>query len=391
MHTYIERELTAAVINKLRTNPVVAILGPRQCGKSTLAKAILKNLKDTLFLDLERPSDLNKLRDPELFFSSNKDKLICLDEIQRLSEIFSVLRVIVDDNNRYGQFLILGSASPDLIKQSSETLAGRISYMELTPFLLEEVNNKSKIPKNSLRTLWIRGGFPRSLLAKTDMQSYEWRLDFIRNFLERDIPNLGIKIAPQNIHRFWCMFAHSSGQVINKQKIGSSLGISSHTVTDYTDILEQTYMLRTLSPFMKNLKKRIIKSHKVYIRDTGILHSLIEIETMNDLFSHPIFGQSWESFVVEQVLSSIENVSSYFYRNSNGNEIDLILEKKNKLIAVEVKSSASPEVTKGFFIALKDLKINDAWIIAPVDDKYPISESISVAPLTEFISYLKAL
>ncbi|MFH1798815.1 MAG: ATP-binding protein [Candidatus Omnitrophota bacterium] len=391
MHTYIERELTSTITSKLKANPVVAILGPRQCGKSTLAKAILKDLKNTLFLDLERSSDLNKLRDPELFFASNKDKLICLDEIQRLPEIFSVLRAIVDSNDRYGQFLMLGSASPNLIKQSSETLAGRISYVELTPFLFGEISNKSKSSKNSLQTLWIRGGFPRSLLAKTNLQSYEWRLDFIRNFLERDIPNLGLKIAPQKIHRFWRMFAHSSGQVINKQKIGSSLGISSHTVTDYTDILEQTYMLRTLPPFIKNLKKRIIKSPKVYIRDTGILHSLMEIETMNDLFSHPIFGQSWESFVVEQILSSIKNLSSYFYRNSNGNEIDLILEKKNKLIAVEIKGSSSPEVTKGFYIAIEELKINDAWIIAPVNDKYQISELINVSPLTEFISYLKTL
>ena len=388
MHTYINRKSTSDVIKNLKINPVVAILGPRQCGKSTLAKTITSARNNVIYLDLERPSDRNCLRHPELFFSANKGKLICLDEIQRMPSIFPIIRCVVDENTTNGQFLILGSASPELIRQSSESLAGRISYVALTPFILQEVSalKKSAFSQN---TLWLKGGFPRSLLSKNNTQSFDWRLNFIRTFLEQDIPNLGIKVPANNLHRFWRMFAHVSGQVINNAKIAASLGVSAHTIRYYIDILQYTYMVRVLEPYFGNLKKRLVKSPKIYIRDTGILHALLEIDSMNNLFAHPIYGASWESFVIEQILAASPRVRAYFYRNSNGNEIDLILEYKRHRLAVECKASSTPQTGRGFTTAINDLNIKDAWIIAPVNKAYPYARHITVSPLTDFINHLQ--
>ncbi len=255
MNSYIERDLTDTILRKLQNAPVVAILGPRQCGKSTLVKALLATMQETIYLDLERPSDSNKLVDAEAFFSLNRDKLVCLDEIQRTPELFPIIRGIVDENPRNGQFIVLGSASPDMLRQSSESLAGRIAYLELTPFLIREIMDNTDIMK--LRKLWLRGGFPRSYLAVNERESLEWRLDFIRTFLERDIPSLGFKLPAGNIERFWKMCAHIHGQLLNRSKLGESLGISHHTIQTYVDLMSQLFILRTLPPPGNQLEKKI--------------------------------------------------------------------------------------------------------------------------------------
>ena len=319
MHKIYKREIIDTVKTRLNHYPAVALLGARQAGKSTLAGMLLEGLGKAIHLDLERPSDLNKLTDPEAFFAQFCDHIICLDEIQRTPEIFPVLRGVIDRNRRNGQFLILGSASRDLIRQSSETLAGRISYIEITPFTRREATFADQA------THWLRGGFPRSLLAENTEASMQWREDYIRTFLERDIPQLGFRIPANTVGRFWRMLAHSHGQVLNASKIAGSMGVSSHTIRKYIDLLEQTFMVRTLAPYSGNIKKRLVKSPKVYIRDTGILHALLDIETMEDLFSHPIYGTSYEGYVVENIITQLPRWKAFYFRTSNGAEIDLFI------------------------------------------------------------------
>lgn len=386
MQTYIKRNITVAIEQKLKNMPGVVILGPRQCGKSTLAKAIISKIGGAVYLDLERPSDVSKLRDPEAFFNLNSDKLICLDEIQRVPELFPVLRSVMDENRRNGQFIILGSASPDLMKQSSETLAGRISYFELTPFLLKEVCKDHHL--KPLRKLWLRGGFPRSYLAPNDKESFEWRLDFIRTFLERDIPQLGFRTPAKTLERFWRICAHLHGQLLNSSKLGESMGVSHHTIKSYIDMLEQSFVLRVLRPYESNLKKRLIKSPKIYIRDSGILHTLLGIENHNDLLGHPVYGASWEGVIIENILSRLTNWKASFYRTSSGSEIDLILEKGNQRVAIECKVSTSPKLNKGFWNAVSELRFKKVWVVAPVQEAYPIERGVMVAPLHQLIEHL---
>jgi predicted AAA+ superfamily ATPase len=388
MQPYLPRLITTKIEQKLQQMPGVVILGPRQCGKSTLAKAIISNIKGAVYVDLERPSDANKLRDPEAFFTLNRDHLICLDEIQRVPELFPVLRSVMDENKRNGQFIILGSASPDLIQQSSETLAGRIASFELTPFLIKEVSDERTI--QTLRRLWLRGGFPRSYLAANEQQSFEWRLDFIRTFLERDIPQLGFRTPAKTMERFWSMCAHLHGQLLNSSKLGESMGVSHHTIRSYVDMLDQTFVLRVLRPYEPNLKKRIVKAPKIYIRDSGLLHALLGIESHNDLLGHPVYGASWEGFVIEHILPLLPAWKASFYRTSSGVEIDLILEKGTHRIAVECKGSTAPQVQQGFWNAVDDLALHDVWIIAPVKEAYPIEQRVKVAPLHHLIEHLIA-
>ncbi len=389
MQGYYKRQLSSEVRNRLKNNPVTGILGPRQCGKSTLAKYLLGKIDKSIYLDLESPSDLRKLDDPETFFEINRDSLVCLDEIHRKPEIFPVLRSIVDRSGRNGQLLILGSASRDLIKQSSESLAGRISYLELTPFLSSEIN-KDNDP-GTLRSFWIRGGYPRSYLSEKDEDSFIWRSDFISTYLERDIPQFGFNIPALAVRRLWQMCAHNHGRLLNSSRLGESLGVSHNTIRNYIDILEQTFMVRIVYPCETNLKKRLIKSPKVYIRDTGILNALLDIRTFNDLLGHPVYGPSWEGLVLEQVIGECPDWRPGFYRTSSGAEIDFILEKGSKRIAVECKVSSAPEVSKGFILSLKDLKISKAWIIAPVKESYPVRDNIMVGNLFEFIDTLKTV
>ena len=378
---YIPRSLETEILDCLRDFPAVAVLGPRQCGKSTLAKALIRKIGKALYLDLENPSDLARLRDPELFLSVHADELVCLDEIQRLPEIFAPLRGIIDTRNRNGQFLILGSASRELLRQSSESLAGRIAYLELTPFLASEVIGKS--PDCSYRRLWLRGGFPKSLLARDDRSSLRWRENFIRTFLERDIPQLGIRIPAPTLRRAWQMCAHNQGQLLNSSRLGSALGVSHTTLRSYLDRLSETYMLRLLPPFAANVKKRLVKAPKIYLRDTGILHALMAVDTYDDLLAHPVLGASWETLVIENLVASHPGWEPFFYRTAAGAEIDLVLVRGRRRIAVECKVSTSPTLSRGFWNALEDLESDEAWIVAPVEEGYPVAENVRVKGFSE--------
>lgn len=381
---YIPRKLESELHECLLDFPAVAVLGPRQCGKSTLARKIIADRKDAIYLDLEKPSDLAKLQEPELFLSLHADKLICLDEIQRLPDIFVPLRAIIDNQGRNGQFLFLGSASRDLIRQSSETLAGRIAYLELTPFLYSEIDQYQK--NLSLQKIWLHGGFPDSLLARSEKSAKRWRENFIRTFLERDIPQWGFRIPSPTLRRVWQMCAHNQGQLLNSSQLGSALGVSHTTFRSYIDLLAETYMLRILPPYATNLKKRLVKSPKVYLRDSGILHSLLAIDTFDDLMGHPVFGASWETFAMENIIAAYPDWEASFYRTATGTEIDLILARGNRLIAFEFKASTTPRMTKGFWNSLRDLNIDKAWIIAPVEESYPLSEKVQVSPLKEIMN-----
>jgi len=386
MQGTVPRQLTATVKRRLQNNPAVAILGPRQCGKTTLAGQIVKKVAQSVYLDLENPGDLAKLDDPLAFFGLHNDDLVCLDEIQRAPEIFSVLRSIIDDRARNGQFLILGSAGPDLIRQSSESLAGRIAYLELTPFLLSELETAQK---DDVRHLWLKGGFPRSYLSDDLVISFEWRQDFIRTFLERDIGMLGFRMPPARIGRFWKMCAHIHGALLNASKLADSLGVSSHTVRSYIDLLEHTFMLRVLLPDTLNLKKRLVKSPKVYIRDSGILHALLDIRTHDDLLSHPILGTSFEGFAMENILAHAKDYEPSFYRTSAGAEIDLILRRGRRTLAFELKSATVPRVSKGFWNALDDISPDEAYVVAPIKGSYPMKGGVMVTPLQEILAKLQ--
>ena len=386
MHGYIQRSLSIQIINSLNHFPVVALLGPRQCGKSTLAKELGKNINNFLYLDLESIRDLNKLEDPEFFFEINYKKIICLDEIQRKPELFSVLRSIVDNKERKIKIILLGSASPKIIKNSSETLAGRIVFHFLTPFTICELNN---LQNYKINYHWLRGGFPESFLAQNDKLSQQWRNNFILTFIERDIPQLGFNLPSLTVRRFLTMCAHNNGQLLNQSKLGESLGLSHNVIRRYIEIFENTFILRSLMPYYKNIKKRIVKSPKVYIRDTGILHSLLDIEDFNNLIGHPIYGASWEGFAMEMLLSELPEWHPYFYRTNHGAEIDLILEKGQKKYAIEFKASTSPSPSKGFYSSMNDLEIEQGWIIAPVNKSFQVKKNIIVSDLVSFIKHIK--
>ena len=387
MQGLIDRQLTATVEERLQNNPALAILGPRQCGKTTLAAQIVKKFKNSVYLDLENPADLAKLSDPLAFFSLHKEDLVCLDEIQRAPELFSILRSVIDDRARNAQFLILGSAGRDLISQSSESLAGRIAYIDLTPFLLSELEAAQK---GDMRQLWLKGGFPRSYLAQNLDVSFDWRQDFIRTFLERDIGMLGFRMPPARLGRLWKMCAHIHGSLLNASKLADSLGVSSHTVRSYIDLLAQTFMLRVLLPDAPNLKKRLVKSPKIYIRDSGILHALLDIRTHDDLLSHPIIGASFEGFAMENILAFARNYEPSFYRTSAGAEIDLVLRRGRRTLAFELKSSSVPRVSKGFWNALEDIAPDNAYVVAPVNESYPLKGDVMVSPLQEIIAKLQS-
>ena len=383
MHEYIPRAEEKNIKSALNRSPAVAILGPRQCGKSTLAKAFLQG-RTSDYLDLQDRAARNRLIEPELYFEHHRDELICLDEIQQLPEFFSILRSEIDKERRPGRFLILGSASRDLIRQSTESLAGRIAYIDLTPFLLSEIQNKS-----SWKNLWLRGGFPDSVLAIDDDDSFSWRGDFIRTFMERDIPNLGFTIPVPVIERLWVLLAHYHGQLINYSKLAGAAEISIPTLKKYLFLLEQTYMIRLLEPAEKNLKRRLIKSPKVYLRDTGILHCLLDIEDFDHLLSNPVSGVSWESFAMENIIAVLPYWRASFLRTSNGAEIDLVLERGDRRLIFEFKLSKAPKPSRGFYELKGSLEPEMAFVISPVDTSYRISKDVSVSSPEEFLeSYI---
>ncbi len=381
----IKRSIQGAVEASLRKYPVVGIIGSRQTGKTTLAKIVRKGIsKKVIYLDLELPSDLNKLHDPELYLGQFTDALVIIDEIQRMPSLFPLIRALVDTKRIGGRFLILGSASPELIKRSSESLAGRIIYHELSPFSIHEAGYKH------IRQLWLRGGYPLSYLAESNDDSFSWREAFIKTYLEMDIPQLGIRVPSAQLRRFWTMLAHSHGHLWNASQIAGSLGVSAPTVRSYLDILEETFIVRRLQPYYPNIKKRLIKAPKVYIRDSGVLHSLLRIGDLDDLMGNPSVGRSWEGFVVEQIIGLLpEGWSYFFYRTSAGAEIDVLLvDKKNRPIAVEIKYSASPKAERGFWNALEDLLCRKSFIVYPGDETYPSGENtvtLSVKELNKII------
>ena len=369
------------LLRGLENMPAVALIGPRQCGKSTLARSLLANREGALILDLERPGDRRILDDPEAFFDANSEKLICLDEIQRMPELFPFFRYILDKRNRPGQLLLLGSASRDVIEFAAESLAGRIRYLELTPFLWSEIRHL-----NDMRTYWLRGGFPRSLLASSDEESAEWRMDFVRSFLERDVPGFNTRISPVTIERIWVMLAHMHGQLLNKAALAHALGVDGHSVNNYLDLLEGAFMIRRLPPYYSNTKKRLVKSPKVYIRDVGILHSLLQISSSHDLFRHSVYGFSWEGLVIENIIGRLKpGVSAFFYRTAQRAEADLLLEQGAKRIVIEIKASSAPKVERGFWNVLDDIQPDHAFVVSPVERRYFLKRDVEVVSLEEII------
>ncbi len=383
MHEFIPRSIESYVFQNLETFPAIAILGPRQCGKSTFIKMMAKKLPSFLYLDMQNYDDLNKLSEPTLFFEANKEVTICLDEIQLVPHLFSVLRSVIDRDRRNGRFILLGSASRNLIQHSSESLAGRIGFITLTPFLINELNF---LPTFDLRSFWLRGGYPDSYLNASDSNSKLWRENFIRSYIERDIPQFGFQIPALQLRRLLTMCAHNQGQQLNASKLGESLQLSHPTIRRYIDILEQTFILRTLMPYTTNVKKRLVKSPKVYVRDTGILHRLLSIDTYNDLIGNPVFGASWEGLVVENILSTLPDWQPYFYRTASGDEMDLVMVKGDRRIAIECKASSAPQLSKGFWNAVQEIEPEITFVVAPIQGKsYPIRESVVVISLEECV------
>lgn len=378
MQKLIKRDAEQIVDKYLKLFPAVVVLGPRQCGKSTLVKMMFDNHENFLYIDLQNRADLAKLSEPELFFSQNRDKIICLDEIQLFPELFSYLRSEIDSFRENGRFILLGSASRDLIQHTSESLAGRVGLIELTPFLLSEVAENVSF---EISNYWFRGGYPDSLLANSDDDSNIWRENFLQTYVERDIPQLGFQITGKQLMRLLTMCSHAQGQLFNLSKFGESLGITHPTVKRYLDILEQTFIIRTLQPFESNMKKRLVKSPKLYIRDSGLLHRLLFIQNFNDLMGNPILGASWEGVVVENICSSLKDCEFMFYRSSAGDELDLIVRKGNIIVAIECKASLAPQLTKGFWNAVDFVKPLMTYIIAPISTEYLIADNVKVSSL----------
>lgn len=382
MQDYIQRVLLHQLKKYLTVFPAVAILGPRQCGKSTLIKSLDQHFDGLLYLDMQKESDLNKLSEPEIFFASNADKIICLDEIQLVPKLFSVLRSAIDSNRINGKFILLGSASQELLQHTSESLAGRIGMLHLSPFLINELNYLESF---NLHKFWLRGGFPNSYLADNDENSAIWLENYVRTYIERDIPQLGFQIPALQLRRLLTMCAHNQGQQLNLSKLAESLGLTHPTIRRYIDLLEQTFIVRTIPPFEINIKKRLVKSPKVFVRDSGILHQLLAIPNFNSLLGNPVFGSSWEGMVIENIIVNMPSWDYFFYRTATGDEIDLLLKKGNQVIAIECKASDAPKVTKGFYRSLEVVKPNRTYIIAPTNDTYQLQENITVIGLENFL------
>ncbi|GAB3349579.1 ATP-binding protein [Arachidicoccus ginsenosidivorans] len=339
---------------------------------------------------MELDSDLNKLRGPESFLRRQQKRLLIIDEVQRKPELFKILRGLIDIHKRAGessgQFLLLGSASRDLLQQSSETLAGRIRYMELCPFSAAEIYNSDPLGYNNDK-LWFRGGFPGSYLAENDNESWQWRADFISTYVERDIPLMGPKVSAMRLKRFWTMLAHYQGQQVVTSDLGKSLGVSHTTIKSYMDILTDFYMIRQIQPWSGNSKKRLVKTPKTYLRDTGLLHSLLNISNFESLLGHPIIGVSWEGFVIENIISKLSNKWRYsYYRTTGKTEVDLVLETpNNELWAIEIKRSSAPTVGSGYYNACEDMGATHKFVIYPGTDHYPLGDEVEVMGLIELV------
>ena len=368
--------------------PATLVLGSRQCGKSTLVKMLAAERGGFLYLDLEDMADLNKLTEPRLFFAVHRDAVLCLDEIQLLPHLFSVLRSEIDHDRRPGRFILLGSASQALIQKTSETLTGRVGILELTPFTADELAGHGS--ELDMTRYWTRGGYPDSYLAVSDEASSIWREDFIKTYVQRDLPMLGFTMPVPQMRRFMTMCAHLSGQIFNASKLGESLGIAHTTARRYLDLLEQTFLVRILPPFVGNVKKRLIKSPKIYIRDSGLLHQLLQIGNYADLLGNPIFGASWEGLVVENLCSFFADCECFYYRSASGDEIDLILRKSGQTVAVECKASSAPQLGRGAWRALEIVQAKKTLVVAPIEGGYPLHDNVWACSLPEAMRLLAA-
>ena len=367
-----------------RVHPAVALVGPRQCGKTTLARMFADTEPGVTYFDLERVVDRRRLEAPEQTLSPLQG-LVVIDEVQRQPQLFEMLRVLLDRPGSDTRFLLLGSASPALIKKTSETLAGRVGIVELAGF------DTNEIPRTQWRTLWQRGGFPRSFLAPDEPASALWRENFIRTFLEQDIPQLGINIPAESLRRFWTMIAHYHGQTWNATEFARALGTSEGTARNYLDILQGAYLLRVLTPWHENIKKRQVKSPKTYVRDSGLLHALLELNTFEALSGHPKIGASFEGFVIEQLLAGLDTRTAGFWATHGGAELDLLVNVAGKRHGFECKYSDAPGATRAMHIALRDLQLEHLWVVYPGTEAYALTESISVLPMRQIPEQVQRL
>lgn len=390
----LQRRLEDQIRDRLQNSPAVALMGPRQVGKTTLAFNIAESMA-SVYLDLENRTDLRKVQDIEAFHRENSDSLIILDEVQRLPDIFAPIRGLIDSErrkgNKTGHFLFLGSASIELLRQSSESLAGRISYIELFPVdVMEYLQSPKELDK--LNRLWVRGGFPESLLARGSENSLRWRRDFIKTYLERDIPQLGPRVPAETLQRLWIMLAHGQGTNINASKLAGSLEISNSTVGRYVDLLVDLLLVRRLPPYTKNIKKRLVKSPRIYVRDSGTTHALLNISTYNDLLGHPVVGKSWEGFVIENIMSVLPQGSkAFYYRTAGGAEIDLLIDfgtSPKEFWAIEIKRSASAKLNRGFHEACEDVTPTRKFVVHGEEDTFPVKDDIQAINLYEFMKLL---
>ena len=389
----IDRKIYPFLKEALARQAAVVLLGPRQVGKTTLAQELGKE-ESSIYLDLEWPEDRQKLENPGLFFGKHEDKLVILDEIHRVPEIFQPLRTIIDQGRRKnkgtGRFLLLGSASLELLNQSGESLAGRVEYIDLPPLNCLEI----KEDENELNQLWLRGGFPDSFLAKNEKNSLAYRMNFIRTYLEREIPQFGSRIASQTLERFWTMLAHSQGSIINASQLSRSLMLSAKSVTSYVDLFTDLLLVRKIPPYFANIKKRMVKSPKVYIRDSGLLHGLLGIRDFENLLGHPIIGNSWEGFVLENLINcSPVGTKSSFYRTSGGAEVDLVLELPGKQApwVFEVKHGTMGKLNKGFYYAVEDIAPEKSFVVHKGKDSFPIDQQTEALSLFDACKMLEQL
>ena len=372
--------------------PVVALLGPRQVGKTTLALTLVDSLGEdrVRYLDLESPEDRARIADPGAYLEAQRGRLVILDEIHRTPELFPVLRGLVDRRRRAGegsgQFLVLGSASLDLLRQSSESLAGRIAFVELTPIRIEEVTAQ----RTAIERLWLRGGFPESLLATGDDASLAWRRAFIRTYLERDIPQLGPRIPAETLRRFWTMLAHGQGQLLNAARLASALGVSGNTVARYLDLLVDLLLVRRLPAWSGNVGKRLTRSPKVYVRDSGVVHALLGLETLDDVLGHPVAGASWEGMVLESALAAAGDAPAYFYRTAAGAEVDLVIEGRHgRRYAVEIKRSSAPTAGRGLRNGCEDVGAVEAIVAYPGRERFPLGDGIEAVGVLETMGWIR--
>lgn len=377
----IHRDIEAILLEYLDIFPAVGIVGPRQIGKTTLAKNLSK-YRRVHYLDLESAADRQKLSDPMLYLSNHADKLVILDEIQQMPELFAELRGIIDRDRRTGRFVLLGSASPELIRKSADSLAGRIGYIELASLLLSEVGIENE------HKLWLQGGFPLSYLASSERSSLVWRKNFIKTYIEKDLASLGLSAESKVIERFWRMLASCHANLWNAESISRSMGLTAPTINRYLDFMEGAFLIRRLPSYFVNIPKRLVKSPKIYLRDSGILHTFKEISNFGQLFDDPQIGASWEGFVIEQIILAVQDrAQAFFYRTQQGAECDLILERNNTVVAaIEIKYSSAPSISKGFRITLQDTKSQQGFIIAQTDESYQVESTIFVCSLKTFLN-----